>query len=162
MTWDIDLEIESSAKPWLLSSGCEWEVTKALMLRGGLTQDALPGGSTTTNITLGLGLRINRITFDYGYKIDSLISDANLGYFSITYNFGDKHGLTQKEKETQMGTDEKKEVKGVKEKVEVKEEVKEKAKDEENKEIKEKTENIENKENKKEEIPAIKNKVMEI
>jgi hypothetical protein len=135
LTWDIDLEIESSGKPWLLSSGVEWEVTKALMLRGGLTQDALPGGSTTTNITLGMGLRINRITFDYGYKIDSLIAEANAGYFSITYNFGEKK------------------------------EVKEKAKEDENKEIKDNKGikgNEEIKENKKEETPEIKNKVMEI
>jgi hypothetical protein len=90
LLWLLDWEIENPSKPTLLNSGIEWTPSKNFAFRAGLTQDARPEGIIGSSITLGLGLNLGRISFDYGYKIDSQLSEANYGYFSVSLDIGEK------------------------------------------------------------------------
>lgn len=71
-------------------AGIEWLPKEFLALRGGL--DYVPTGATTSalNFTMGLGLMLKGIEFDYAYYMDSLIAQNSTHYFSLSYNLAPK------------------------------------------------------------------------
>jgi len=71
---DLDKPENRSVK---LHAGLEVAHTNGLVVRGGYDRD---------NVTLGLGLRYQQLTFDYAYKFIDRLSDSHR--FSLTFSFG--------------------------------------------------------------------------
>ncbi len=71
---DLDKPENRSVK---LHAGMEIAHSNGLVVRGGYDRD---------NITLGFGLRYQRLTFDYAYKFIDRLSDSHR--FSLTFSFG--------------------------------------------------------------------------
>ncbi|OGC40368.1 hypothetical protein A2438_03765 [candidate division WOR-1 bacterium RIFOXYC2_FULL_46_14] len=67
-----------------LHAGAEFFVTPSFALRAGLDQDPAPGG-TVTNLSAGLGLRMQGIAFDFAYHPYGEVAENATYYFSIGY-----------------------------------------------------------------------------
>ncbi|MFC1540655.1 S-layer homology domain-containing protein [Candidatus Margulisiibacteriota bacterium] len=73
-------------RPLLLHGGVEWgPLWKFLFIRGGF--DQYPENKTTavTSFTLGLGVKIAGLGFDYAYYNDALLQHSVAHYFSFSY-----------------------------------------------------------------------------
>ncbi|MCP4566248.1 MAG: PorV/PorQ family protein [FCB group bacterium] len=81
---DLDKPENRSLK---VHAGFEAAHSAGLILRGGYDRD---------NVTLGLGLRYQELTFDYALKFLDRLSDSHR--FSLTFNFG----LTRNEKDARQ------------------------------------------------------------
>lgn len=78
---DYDLISEKSN---VFHAGAEYFLTPNFAVRGGLDQDPAPGGSTT-NVTAGLGLRIQGVAFDFAYHPYGSLTEDTTYYFSLGY-----------------------------------------------------------------------------
>lgn len=80
-----DLDYARST-PLLLHSGIEWQASPALALRAGLEQTALSTNDTAINLTVGLGLKSDGLSYDYAYYFDNSLSANSTHYFTISYS----------------------------------------------------------------------------
>ncbi|MFC1496440.1 PorV/PorQ family protein [Candidatus Margulisiibacteriota bacterium] len=78
---DYDLNSGSSDT---LHLGAELFLTPMLALRAGMDQDPAPEG-TATNITAGVGLRVQGVSFDFAYHPYSSVTDDTSYFFSVGY-----------------------------------------------------------------------------
>jgi hypothetical protein len=74
-----------SVEPLLMHLGLEWRANDLLALRGGLTQTPKSGSDTYLNLTAGMGLVYNGITFDYALYKQGDPSGATSHYLSLGY-----------------------------------------------------------------------------
>ncbi|NQU17765.1 MAG: PorV/PorQ family protein [Candidatus Saganbacteria bacterium] len=65
-------------------AGAEYFITPMFALRAGLDQDPAPEG-TVTNLTAGLGLRVNGIAFDFAYHPYGNLAEDTTYYFSLGF-----------------------------------------------------------------------------
>lgn len=78
-----------------LHIGAEYPATTNVTFRAGLDQDPVPGG-VVNNPTLGVGLNVSGMEFNYAYHPYGNISDNTTHYFSIGY-VGDKQKAMEEE-----------------------------------------------------------------
>ena len=76
---DADMSMKENI-PLLFHGGLEWKPMSLLALRAGIDQSAFNTSSVVSNITLGAGLKVAGVSFDYAYH-----QDANLGSNSCHY-----------------------------------------------------------------------------
>lgn len=74
----------NAERPALLHGGFEYTPVDFLSIRGGIDQDALNLNETVSNLTAGVGINIEGISFDYAYKQDKEIESNACHYFSIS------------------------------------------------------------------------------
>lgn len=83
---DYDLQMERGL-PATAHVGGEWEFHPALSLRGGFDQNASAAtGSVVTNLTLGLGLKIGILKFDYAYHPYFEEAGNLTHFFSVSFS----------------------------------------------------------------------------
>lgn len=83
LTADLDY---SQINPMLFHGGVEWATPyKFLKLRGGFDQYPENKETAVTNFTLGVGLLMGGMGFDYAYYADSLLPSSTAHYFSFRY-----------------------------------------------------------------------------
>lgn len=79
-----DADMPFTGKSILLHSGVEWRPFPMVAIRGGLDQN--PGiKDNVTDFSLGVGLNIKGIHFDYAYKNNSLVENSNAHYVSLSF-----------------------------------------------------------------------------
>jgi len=81
----VDTETPTTNTPILLHGGVEWTPVPILSLRVGADQDPTGPTSSVTNLTMGLGINVKGIRFDYAYRSDALQTDNSNHYFSISF-----------------------------------------------------------------------------
>ena len=93
MTLGLDAEMAGGNKPVLLHSGLEWTILPTLTIRTGVDQSLLPpvagssgNGSTKSNMTVGLGLDLGKVTFDYAYHPYYEEEDNTTHFISLSYH----------------------------------------------------------------------------
>ena len=83
---DIDLN-PNTANPSLMHMGIQWLPVKFLAIRTGIDQSY--GGASVTpatnNLTAGVGLRLEDLSFDYAYRKDNVLNENSNHYISISY-----------------------------------------------------------------------------
>jgi len=81
----VDTETPTTNTPILLHGGVEWTPVPILSIRVGADQDPTGPSSSVTNLTMGLGINVKGIRFDYAYRSDALQTDNSNHYFSISF-----------------------------------------------------------------------------
>ena len=71
-------------KPLVFHGGLEWTVRDFLAFRGGLEQVPTSKTTSTNNYSLGLGLKIRNINFDYAYYLDNVLAANSTHYFTLS------------------------------------------------------------------------------
>lgn len=76
-----------SSYPLVLKAGADWTVNDWLDLRAGVIQQPISPGETETGYTLGLGLNLDDLSFDYAYCPGLILEETTAHYFSLSYRF---------------------------------------------------------------------------
>lgn len=85
---DLDLDMNTAARPGVWHLGGEWWPTTVLALRAGIDQK--PAANATgigvdNNLTFGIGIKYAGYTFDYAYHQYGEFTENTTHYFSIGY-----------------------------------------------------------------------------
>jgi len=79
---DVDI---AQDRPTTSHIGAEYGLTPNVTIRAGLDQNPMPGGELQNNPTLGLGLMVSGIEFNYAYHPYGAIAEDSTHYFSLSY-----------------------------------------------------------------------------
>jgi len=79
-----DLDLGSGAT--LLHGGVEFRPYDVLALRAGIDQSRLSQTETITNMTYGVGVKMQGFSFDYAYRQDASLASNSASYFSISFS----------------------------------------------------------------------------
>ncbi len=82
----VDTETEKG-KPILFKGAAEWNVAKALALRGGAEQGCLTDADRYLNWSAGVGIGIKNVKFDYAYYYDTQVTSNSTHFISISIKF---------------------------------------------------------------------------
>jgi len=81
----VNLDYDLALKvPSLMRLGSELWIVPEFALRAGLDQDLVGAGTMQSNITAGVGIKVQGIRFDFAYHEYNNVPDNTTYYFSIT------------------------------------------------------------------------------
>ncbi|MBU0686700.1 MAG: hypothetical protein KKB81_02425 [Candidatus Margulisbacteria bacterium] len=90
LTISADSDISLSSYPLTMHIGAEYKPIPIISVRAGFDQAASTSGdnagTTSTNLTAGIGINYKGVSFDYAYRQDSTLEDNMTHYFSISYS----------------------------------------------------------------------------
>lgn len=89
LLFDVEKGIAGTNMPYLAHSGIEWKPVKAFAFRIGIDQQESASTTKTeveSNLTFGIGLRANPVTFDYAYHRYGDMAENSTHYFSLGYS----------------------------------------------------------------------------
>jgi len=86
LTVMLDAEKQQGSQV-LFKAGSEFNIWKALWVRGGAEQMSQGEGQSYINYTGGVGLKIGELKIDYAYYRDTLVLDNSTHFVSLTIDF---------------------------------------------------------------------------
>src|SRR3989339_203522 len=89
LTLACDVDIVDN-RPLTLHVGAELGLTQNITIRAGLDQNPIPNSEIQNNPTLGMGLSVSGMEFNYAYHPYGNIAEDSTHYFSLSY-VGDKY-----------------------------------------------------------------------
>jgi hypothetical protein len=92
----------NTKRPATLHGGLEYKPVNFLSIRGGIDQDPLNADETETNLTMGVGVKLEGVSFDYAYRPDKNIESNARHYFSLSVELQPQKSMAQKEKEDNL------------------------------------------------------------
>ncbi len=67
--------------------GAQWQFNKEITVRGGMDMSTYGAGESAGSMVFGFGYRIENISIDYAYSMDSNLKTNTMQFISLTFDF---------------------------------------------------------------------------